>query len=159
MSTHAHKKDHGFTLIEIIVVIAIIMIFAAVSAGGFSAMRRTVALDISTDTIVNTLNALRGESQRGTSCSGMQFQAGSTPKKITALYSNATRSCNLSSLQESPFIWNHDSTIESDLTILFAPPRGTMVAPTEEKKLTLTSNNGRSRTIKINPLSNTVNTL
>ncbi len=172
MSTHIHRLSHGFTLIEIIVVISIVMIFAAVSAGGFSAMRRTVALDISADTIVNTLNALRGESQRGTTCEGMLFQVDKAPEKITAPYANATRTCELSSLQKSPFTWSRDSAVsriqnsavesgvaESDqtLTILFAPPRGTMTAPTEEKTLTLTASNGRSRTITINPLANTIN--
>ena len=146
MSTHYDRKklSSGFTLIEIIVVISIIMIFAAISLGGFSAMRRTIALDINTDTMVNTLNALRGESQRGITCSGVNFKVQAQPEKITTPYVNATRTCDLSSPQKSPLAWSQDTAVtsikstdaesgvpanENELTVLFAPPRGTMVSP------------------------------
>ena len=174
MSTHYDRKklSPGFTLIEIIVVISIIMIFAAISVGGFAAMRRTIALDINTDTMVNTLNALRGESQRGTMCSGVRFKVQAQPEKITAPYVNATRTCDLSSPQKTPFTWSQDTAVtsirstevesgvpanENELMVLFAPPRGTMLSPLAGKIITLTSSDGRSRTISINPITNTVN--
>jgi len=64
------KKVKGFTLVEILVVIFIVGILSMSAVNGYTSYRRNALLDLSSDSVVSQINALRDKTIHGDFGSG-----------------------------------------------------------------------------------------
>ena len=124
----------GFTLIEILVVIGIIVMLATIGLGVFSGARRNLTLDLETDKLIAVLQSLRTASQTQCLCVGLRFERNKSPQKITTSYRNRVQKCDPNETREA-FSWPKeialadlalDETSRDNLEILFIPPQGNL---------------------------------
>lgn len=72
----------GFTLLELIVVVSILLIVAVIGLGSFSMSRRTLVLDLEGDNFVAALYTLRETSRSEPKCTGMRLKKNQPAQKI-----------------------------------------------------------------------------
>ena len=133
-------RREAFTLLEILIVLAIITTIAVMGAGSYRLARRGIAIDIQSDKIVVLLKPYRDSSKfrdasKSTSyCYGMRLEKGVGPQRVEAPYDNAQRKCGEQAVTAMAD-WPTDiiiTGIETDTipvehaVVLFAPPRGRM---------------------------------
>jgi prepilin-type N-terminal cleavage/methylation domain-containing protein len=85
------KRSRGFTLIEIVLALAIMLILAGIILISFATLNRTQALDRDTETIVQVLR--QAQSQTLTSKNAMQYGVHFASSTAT-LFSGSTYSAN-----------------------------------------------------------------
>ncbi|GEM_PF-4515265 len=136
----------GFTLIEILVVIGIIVMLATIGLGVFSGARRNLTLDLETDKLIAALQSLRTTAQTQSLCVGLQFERSKSPQKITAAYRNRVQKCDSNETREA-FPWPKeiafadlllDETSRKDLSVWFIPPQGNLQLQPPGKSAELT---------------------
>jgi prepilin-type N-terminal cleavage/methylation domain-containing protein len=153
----------AFTLIEIIFVIAVILIIAALGAGSYGAARRSMAVDLEADTLVASLHQFRDASRVQPKCAGVRFTKNTSPKKIETAYLNSKQGCDANETL-SELVWPDEVIIsklvlgdaeQNSLSILFIPPHGTMkIVPANEKtevSIAFKANTTHSRTVVLEP--------
>lgn len=126
------KKTSGFTLMEIIIVVGIILILAVMGMGSYSVARRAIVMDLETDKLVALLNSTRDEAKKTSKCFGIRFSQDAAPKKIHSIYANYVNGCS----NEFALVdveWAKEVVVGEDLTVLFVPPQGTMRLDPEAK--------------------------
>lgn len=144
MPNKAFTSRKGFTLIELIIVIAILATLATISISGYLETRRTADINIQTDTIVAKLREAKGQSQNATPindtlyCIGYFFSRGQKVKEVKIPYNNQFTPClynpektiqtdlpdtNLT-VKEISVIESTTPTNQDNLTILYYPPKG-----------------------------------
>ncbi len=160
----------GFTIIELLIVITIILILAVMGAGAYSVGRRIAVIDTHAEKLVSQLNASRDKAKAvrgadGPLCYGFIFEKGKVPQAISTKYSNNREGCNrIEQPVTRALSWQPDVTIKSLKTgvqgepekfqLLFSPPHGTITLDNTETSLTIElSYKDRTRTIKINEAS------
>ena len=105
----------AFTLIELLIVIAIIGILTVVSLSSYSSTRQVAEINIQTDTLVTLLRESKGKAQNTTPdengklyCIGFQFSQNSgdsdTPQiqKIKVPYKDKFEPCDLNDITQEP---------------------------------------------------------
>lgn len=141
-------------MIEIIFVIAVILIMAALGAGSYSAARQSAALDLQTDELVALLHQFRNISGSQTKCVGVRFIKNAPPKKIESAYLNPRQGCDAKETL-SEMAWSDEMAVLDSLSVVFAPPYGTMkIQPSNEKAevgIVLKKNPAKSRVIRLEP--------
>ncbi|MEK9132909.1 MAG: prepilin-type N-terminal cleavage/methylation domain-containing protein [Patescibacteria group bacterium] len=146
------KKTSGFTLMEIIIVVGIILILAVMGMGSYSIARRAIVMDLETDKLVALLNSTRDESKKTAKCFGIRFAKNSAPRKIHSIYANYVNGCS----NEFALVdveWSKEIVVGEDLTVIFIPPQGAMKLDPEAKTAQIVLNyNGTNsvRTISFN---------
>lgn len=124
----------GFTLIEILVVIGIIVMLATIGLGVFSGARRNLTLDLETEKLIAAMQLLRTASQTQSLCVGLRFERNKSPQKITAPYRNRVQKCDPNETREA-FPWPKeiaiadlalDETSRNELSVWFIPPQGNL---------------------------------
>lgn len=169
------RLTRGFTMIEILVVITIIIILAVMGAGAYSVGRRIAIIDLHAEKLVSQLNSLRDKSQAVTppKCIGVYFEKNAAPKKIEMPYLNARQGCDHTQETKLDMDWQKDVLVttikvngqpqDSALPIVFVPPHGAL-APisgisNESDNTTFTlelTYKDRTRTVEINESSGTI---
>lgn len=157
-----NNQKQGFTLVEIIIVIGIILVIAGIGIGAYGNARRGIAVDLESDKIIATLHSLRSESQSVTRCVGIVFKKNQTPRRIESAYLNAVDGCDAIS-ESRPLILDENIVVSaltldggqrSEFSVLFAPPLGTMrfIPSAGEGLLTISTKAGSAsaRTIALN---------
>lgn len=159
-------KKHAFTLIEIIVVVSIVLIMAALGVGSYRAARQNITIDLEADKLMTTLFALRDLSTVKAKCFGARLERGKEPQKIEADFNRALNNasgsgpggCDLRGERRSILPWSPEVEVTNEgISILFMPPHGKIqIFPTMEAKevnLALKNMPQVARTIIINPAS------
>lgn len=155
-------KKRAFTLIEVLVVMAIITVIAVMGAGAYSLAQQGITLDLAGDTIVGQLHGLRGKAQAQSRCFGMRFIKNHTPEIIEMPLRDRVHGCgNIDKLIQMPLRrtvaigeLTTEGTIPTDrLTVIFGPPYGAMQIVPNARTATLTVLNEK------NPSSRRVITL
>jgi prepilin-type N-terminal cleavage/methylation domain-containing protein len=135
------KKAHGFTLIELVLVVALLLTVAVLSTSFYS--RFLVQNDVSNtvDRLVNSLRKAQINSMMGKQNDtwGVSYAS----KKIT-LFKGATLGINPSF--NEVFTVNNAITVSGLNEIVFSSPNGT---PSTAATITISGNNS-SKTIKVN---------
>jgi prepilin-type N-terminal cleavage/methylation domain-containing protein len=122
----------GFTLMEILVVLGIIVMLATIGLGIFAGSRRSLTVDLETDKLVAAFHALRGEAQTKAKCFGVVFEPNKPPQKIVSAYLNRLQGCSANENQ-SALPWEKEIVIsglaldggsKNELKVWFVPPNG-----------------------------------
>jgi len=148
----------AFTLIELLIVIAIIGILTVVSLSSYSSTRQVAEINIQTDTLVTLLREAKGKAQNTTPddegklyCIGYKFTQTtetSNIEKIKVPYKNQFDPCEINATdseeQESAELndielevtkinveANSDTSNPSNLTFIHYPPKGEFKAYTD----------------------------
>lgn len=125
----------GFTLIEILIVIAIITVLATFGIGAYSRARQKISLDVTTDNLIATLQTLRSATRSGVECTGMRFVKEKKPEKLLAPFKNPREGCATKETKTSLFSFANDvfiAAIVADkkeidtVDLFFTPPHGTL---------------------------------
>lgn len=124
----------GFTLIEILLVLGIVLMLATIGLGVFSGARQNLSIDLETDKLIAAFNSLRASAQAKAECFGIAFEQNKPPQKITASYLNRRQGCD-SNVQQLLFPLPNGIVIsnlsidggqKNEFTIWFVPPQGTL---------------------------------
>lgn len=135
------KSKNGFTLIEIIIVISIILIISGIGIGIYANSRKHLVVDLDADKLIALLHSLREEAKTASpaKCLGIRFSNDETPLKIESSFDSDSQSCaserSASNIQRSAssIQWGAetviadillDSSTADDLSVLFVPPFG-----------------------------------
>lgn len=86
----------GFTLVEMLIVIAIVGILATISIGQYNQFRRVSVLDLAADSIVASINDARDSVKAGkvigdseaSMCIGLKFEADSGVTQVSSKFNN-----------------------------------------------------------------------
>lgn len=124
----------GFTLIEILLVLGIVLMLATIGLGVFSGARRNLTIDLETDKLIAAFNSLRANAQAKAECFGIAFEQNKPPRKITASYLNKRQGCDSN---EQQFLFplpdgivisglSIDDGAKNDMKVWFVPPQGTL---------------------------------
>lgn len=160
----------GFTLLEILIVISIILIVGVMGAASYTLARRGIAIDLQSDKLVVTMNKLRDEAKISAKCTGIAFANDSAPQLISGEYVKSSRACDGVRTKSPISGWpsdisvtaiNTDSLPTNELEVIFVPPRGVMqiepAARNVEIQLTFTKTSEPvSRIISISKDSGTI---
>lgn len=130
------KKNSAFTLIEILIVIAIILIMTAVGLDIYSSSRKFMVVDLESDKLIALMRSIREESKalRPAQCVGIEFSVNNTPQKVYSDYNSDARDCG-NARTTSPITFGGEAAISAitlnnssrtNLTLNFAPPFGEM---------------------------------
>lgn len=143
-------KDHGFTIVELLIVISVIAIIAVMGAHAYSVGRRTAIIDIHAEKLTSLLHSFRDKTKadKEPMCTGMIFKKGETPQKIQVLFKNSYVGCDRTAAPVQTLLdWQNDVMIETiriagndsdvPLKLLFAPPHGIIVADPEGQSFTI----------------------
>lgn len=124
----------GFTLMEIIIVISVVLILAVLGIGSYGVARRAIAIDLETDKLVAALASAREESKIGLLCRGFLFKKNTAVQKIEAAYRNPVLGCD-NNYEKSAFpasaevavagLTEDDAAVD-EFSVIFAPPLGKM---------------------------------
>ncbi len=164
------RNKRGFTIIELLIVITIIMILAVMGAGAYSVGRRIAVMDAHSEKLVSLLHALRDKSKAisaatGAKCYGFIFTKDAIPEQITTPYLNNRAGCDSTAEPvRVPLNWQSDVTVKSiktgesgtppSLKILFSPPHGTIILDEGNHSFTIELQyKDRTRKIEINESS------
>lgn len=124
----------GFTIIELLIVIAVIGIVAGLGVSAYSVARRAIAIELQADSLVAELQSLREDSKRSSVCVGIRLAEKEVPQKITAPFKNKIEGCGEANSQEF-LLWPADTAISflqlegrptKKYDILFVPPLGSI---------------------------------
>ena len=87
------KLQKGFTLVEILVVMAIIAMLSTLAVNGYLSYRRSALLDLSADNLVSQINAMKAKATYGTSTDAkyQEIKKQLDSKTRATVDSNATR--------------------------------------------------------------------
>ena len=148
----------GFTIIELLIVIAIIGILAVVSLSSYSETRQVAELNIETDTLISNLREYKGRSQNvipdendQVYCLGFKFNSQEDPQieELKYQYENPFTLCDtttnlqterqaLNQLSITEILLlesNGTSKIVNSLELLFYPPKGQSLVLVDGTKL------------------------
>ena len=129
-------KKFGFTLVEILVVIAILAVLAAVGIGAYSLSKRTITLDLEAEKIVSALHEMRNKSKIRTGCFGIAFKRGEPARVVEAEYKNPAAGCG--QIEETKTFRLGGALFDTTATVLFSPPDGKMTfKETEDQTLSV----------------------
>ncbi len=139
----AFKSNRGFTIIEFLIVITIIMTLAVMGAGAYSAGRKIAVIDLHAEKLVSVLNSLRDKARAGAKsgatpkCYGLTFTVGSAPKLVERNYLNSRELCENTLQPVEAFEWQPDVKLKSilvsgnensaPLDVIFYPPHGNIL--------------------------------
>ncbi len=129
-------KRHGFTLIEILIVITVIAILATMAVGAYGLIRVNMAIDLQADKVVAQFHTLRAEAQTQANCIGMRFKTGEYPQMVYVPYIQRQRICEVDSANKRivPMSWPPDISVDqmymnadtrdTEIIVWFVPPEG-----------------------------------
>ena len=151
----------GFTLIEILIVISIILVLVGIGLESFARSRQNLLLTIETDKLMTVLHDLRDAAKVAPRCYSIVL----TPQKaekIVAGFKNKIAGCsteNQKSLLSFPpelrISINLDDKPHDSITINFLPPFGSLsINPAGKKvelRISLQNNNERFYSILLHP--------
>lgn len=128
------KAGFGFTLIEILIVISIILIISSIGILNYTAVRKNMAIDLETDKIVQTLNSMREETKSLGRCVGVKFEESKMPVRLEAPFKKEIKGCDATVAEtampqfQELFAVNldEDGREMPDWSVMFVPPFGTM---------------------------------
>ncbi|MBI5412720.1 prepilin-type N-terminal cleavage/methylation domain-containing protein [Candidatus Peregrinibacteria bacterium] len=159
------RFDSGFTLIEIIIVISIILIISGIGIFNYTAVRKNMAIDLETDKIVQILNLMREETKSSGRCIGIKFKKSETPARLESAYNGQTKGCDtaaemaMSEFRELLAVnLEEDGREIPDWSVMFVPPFGAMrFSPDalESAKIVFALKNAEqnTRTVSLEPVS------
>lgn len=153
-------RNKGFTLIEILVGMAIILIVATGSYVGFLSFNRAQSLNIAKDTLRNTLNEARSSalSQVILKCNSSQVLVGHQVRFYTSYYDIEEVCQNVSSPYAITWSQTKRVTLSPDITfnpnpavpILFLRLTGG-TGELINRDVTLRNKGGQTRIVTVNP--------
>lgn len=117
---------------EIILVLGIILMLAAIGLGVFSGARQNLSIDLETDKLIAAFNSLRANAQAKAECFGIAFEQNKQPQKITAPYLNRIQGCGADE-NRSTLPWQKEITVsdlildggsKNEFAVWFMPPNG-----------------------------------
>lgn len=163
---------HAFTLIEIMVVIFIILIFAVIGTGAYSAVRQRLIPDIETDKVIAMLNSLRSTARSSGMCEGLIFTKNAPMQRTESAYVNPSQPCAEPTTKiATPFTQSValsaitiDNTSRDTIQVQFIPPQGSLDFALQQGEtgaqavLTIASANAPEnfKTVVINKLSGVI---
>ncbi|MFA6521887.1 MAG: prepilin-type N-terminal cleavage/methylation domain-containing protein [Candidatus Gracilibacteria bacterium] len=127
----------GFTLVEIIIVVSIILTLAVLGVESYAVARRSMVIDLTTDKLVQALYSSREQAKNSAKCTGMRFETNKMPQNIEADYKNPVDGCE-NDFEVSSATWTKETQIyalllDSDqkesFDVVFIPPLGQIKLP------------------------------
>lgn len=124
-------EKKGFTLIELMVVITIVVVLSTLGVGSFRSIRASVTLDIEVDKLValvqkTALEVKSVSASQGPLCIKIIFEKDGHPQKITSPYINSFDGCEWSAPKTLAIPFSEDIGMDSNVTVSFVPPSGRM---------------------------------
>lgn len=119
----------GFTLIEILVVISILLLITTMGIDVYSGSRKYMVVDLESDKLVSLLQSYRQEAKAFGKCIGVKIEISKPPVKAVSDYDGVNQDCD-EDLQFTPIAWSGEADISqvsppaNELTVLFSPPFG-----------------------------------
>lgn len=157
---------HAFTLVEILVVIAIIAIFAVIGLGSYRGARNTLVIDLEADKLVAFLQSAREETREAPHCVVIQFLGGAL-ERYQVPFINPVAGCgeipqNGATISPISFPFDKDVSLagiildgkqQTSAKIIFSPPNGRIsfgpAGAQESLSLGLNSVPGLIRTVTV----------
>lgn len=115
----------GFTLVEILVFLTIVLIISIVGISSYTSSRRSMLLNIESDRIVSLLHSMREISQTQAKCLGIRFEKDKTPQGIESIYLNKVQKCSPDE-KPYPIALENEIISQQSLSVMFIPPAGNM---------------------------------
>ena len=146
LSPTIQMRNSGFTLIELMVTIAVLAIIVSIAAPSISTQLANQRVKSTTSTLVNALKEAKVESVIRRQNLTLSYNNTSTPKVITITAPDSNTIANYS--------YNVKSTIKPDtvVTIVFEPSKRVNTARTYT--ICDSSNNATPRQIEVNKIAN-----
>ncbi|PJC36638.1 hypothetical protein CO046_04450 [Candidatus Peregrinibacteria bacterium CG_4_9_14_0_2_um_filter_53_11] len=124
----------GFTLLELIIVITVLMLVTALGLGSYGLARASLIMDLQSERLVATLNSLRDQAKTHTDCIGVDFTNDAYPELLRQPYTNPREGCS-GDIERTEFPnWSKDVVtsqlsldgreLSTPLVIFFIPPTG-----------------------------------
>lgn len=122
-------KKTGFTLIELMIVISIILILSTLGISSYRSVRASLVLDMEADKLVLLLQGFEAQTRvssnsQGARCIRAVFDPEKSPQQYTAIYRNAVQGCDWDKATVSNIALSEDVAIENRVVVSFIPPRG-----------------------------------
>ncbi len=142
MTRTSHTDRRGFTLIELVIVIAIIALIVTVSISSYFSYRKSISLSLAVDSLQSAVKSVQQQARSGKGsvpmCYGILLQSGKPVRLVTAEYKDASSavnqsefSCNLATEKVGQTVSLMEGIqvgIESDQSVYAIPPRGELSA-------------------------------
>lgn len=133
----------GFTLIEIVIVIAMIIIISTLGVGSYSSINNNLAIDFFADNFISKIHSTRVTTQSRPKCLGLRLQKNATVKAIESAYKNARAGCEKNKKATTLDLGKNvvasqillDGIEMESADIFFEPPAGIMKFSTEGKNI------------------------
>lgn len=131
----------GFTIIELLIVIMLIGLLAAVTITSYNKTRQSAELSLLTDQFIADLREMKSKTSNASSeCVGFKVDNSGQLFTTTATYLNPVQKCDLNTLTESQKYTTKNlkvvsiqreniDTPLSSIDVLFTPPHGDVYVP------------------------------
>ncbi|PIQ77817.1 hypothetical protein COV82_02580 [Candidatus Peregrinibacteria bacterium CG11_big_fil_rev_8_21_14_0_20_46_8] len=125
----------GFTLLELVIVMAVIMIIAVIGVGAFTTSRQNIQITLAHEETLAALHEIRNDVRRTSECAVVEFTAGSGVRITRMPYNGEAKNCDSANGGFVPLVHyegihileirSGQSTLEN-VSITFIPPHGDM---------------------------------
>jgi len=161
ISRNRRPQQKGFTLIEIVIVIAIIIIISTLGVGSYSSINNNLAIDFFADNFISKLHSTRVSTQSQPKCLGLRLQKDAEVKATESAYKNARTGCEKNKKTTTLDLGKNivasqillDGIETESVDIFFEPPAGIMKFSPDGKNIeiifALVTDATKTRTVTI----------